>query len=157
MQAQAQAQRRWFALLPTGQWVPARNHQKIAADIRKNDGDSAGDEREVSVPYDTGTGLPQADFVATFKKVVTIPGTQVLVTAYVTAYGATQKMAYGTIGEIQAALTANPGIWQQVGGMRRRRKSKSKSRKMSKLRRGRKVHKTKRANIKRRKSYRNRK
>lgn len=147
----------WFALLPDGKWVPARNHQKIAANIRKNDGDSAGDERKVSAPYDTGTGVPQEDFVATFKKVVTIPGTKVLVTAYVTTYGATQKMAYGTIGDIQAALAMNPNIWQQVGGMRRRRKSKSKSRKMSKRRRGRKIHKTKRANIKRRKSYRNRK
>jgi hypothetical protein len=166
---QAQAQRKWFVFLPDKRiWVEARWHQIAAAIARKRDGDSEGDERVVTTPYQLkDESLDKETFQVKFKKVVNIPGTNVFVTSYIAHNrddgpndfnGNTTRMALGTSPEeIKAALATTPDIWQLVGGMRRRRKSKSKSRKMSKRRRGRKIHKTKRANIKRRKSYRNRK
>jgi len=165
---QAEAQRRWFVYLPDKRiWVEARWHQSAAAIARQKDGDTEGDERVVTTPYQLQGGKMDTEtFQVKFKKVVQISGTNVFVTSYRARSGDgpddfngnTTRMALGTSpAEITTALAMNPDIWQQVGGMRRRRKSKSKSRKMSKLRRGRKVHKTKRANIKRRKSYRNRK
>jgi hypothetical protein len=166
MQAQAPSGRKWHVLLPNGSWVLARWHQNAAAVARQGDGDSEGDERVITTVYEMEDGAVHSDtFQVKFKKVVKIPNTDVFITSYRAFSGPgeddfngnTTRMALGTIPEIQAALAANPGIWTQVGGMRRRRKSKSKSRKMSKRRRGRKIHKTKRANIKRRKSYRNRK
>jgi len=167
MQAQAEAQGKWFVLLPDGSWVPARWHQSAAAMSRKHQGDTQGDECVITTPYEIAKGVMDINtFEVKFKKVVKIPGKDVFITSYTARSGNgpddfngnITRMALGTgPAEIKAALAANPGIWGQVGGMRRRRKSKSKSRKMSKLRRGRKIHKTKRANIKRRKSYRNRK
>jgi hypothetical protein len=165
MQAQAPPGRKWHVYLPDGRWVLARWHQNAAAMARKADGDSEGDERVITTGYELKKGLMDNEkFEVKFKKVVKIPNTDVFITSYRAFSGPgeddfngnTTRMALGTTpDEIQAALAANPGIWQQVGGMRRRRKSKS--RKMSKRQRGRKIHKTKRANIKRRKSYRNRK
>lgn len=162
---EAHAKQKWFVLLPDGNWVVARWHQHTAAIARKHQGDSEGDENVITTNYQLPNGsLDKETFQVKFKKVVKIPGTEVFVTSYSARNGIgaddfngnITRMALGTSTDvIKAALETNPEIWKQVGGMRRRRKSKS--RKMSKLRRGRKIHKTKRANIKRRKSYRNRK
>ena len=156
----------WYVLLPSG-LATASPHQVNAANIR-------GENTEVSklfiqTPHNSGFGY----FEGTFMKVISsvFNGGEIKLTKYLTNYTDGKKniwvkMAYGSLNNINQMMQTSRAtdddldIWERaglVGGMRRRRKSKSKSRKMSKRRRGRKIHKTKRANIKRRKSYRNRK
>ena len=155
----------WYVLLPNGEWAKALPHQVSAAGIRER----SNEERKIiQTPHNSG-----GFFEGTFMKVIpsVFNGGEIKLTKYLTNYTDGRpniwvKMAYGSLDNIKRlmqgsrAMDDNLDVWQRaglVGGMRRWRKSKSKSRKMSKLRRGRKIHKTKRANIKRRKSYRNRK
>jgi hypothetical protein len=155
----------WYVLLPSG-LAKASPHQVSAANIRgRNTEDTT---LFIQTPHNIG-GV----FEGTFMKVITssFNGEEIKLTKYFTKYTDGRpniwvRMVYGSLNNINKMMQAsramedNLDMWERaglVGGMRRRRKSKSKSRKMSKRRRGRKIHKTKRANIKRRKSYRNRK
>jgi hypothetical protein len=153
----------WYVLLPSG-LAKASPHQVSAANIR--DRNTEVSQLFIETPHNSG-----GFFQGTFMKVIpsVFNGEEIKLTSYLTNYTDIRpniwvKMAYGSLNKIKQMMQAsramddNLDMWERaglVGGMRRRRKSKS--RKMSKRRRGRKIHKTKRANIKRRKSYRNRK
>lgn len=154
----------WYVLLPSG-LAKALPHQVSAAGIRERR-NNEGSKLFLQTPHNNG-----GFFEGTFMKVIpsAFNGEEIKLTKYLTKYTDGRpdiwvRMAYGSLNNIKQMMLASRAMeddldmWERaglVGGMRRRRKSKS--RKMSKRRRGRKIHKTKRADIKRRKSYRNRK